>query len=199
MLIDTHAHLEMGEFDPDRDDVVRRAVATGVAYIVTVGTTLPDCRKAVQLAHRHPSVYAAIGIHPHDAQGVDEETYRQLRILAGDDKVVAWGEIGLDFFRNHSPRDVQMERFREQFRLAAEMDLPFIIHDRDAHEETLAVLEDWRGKKSGVIHCFSGDVAMARRCIKMGFYISIAGPVTFAKSEKLHAVVRDVPLEHLLI
>jgi len=199
MLIDTHAHLEMREFDHDRDDVVARAAAAGIDYIVTVGTTLSDCRKAVRLAHHYPSVYAAIGIHPHEAQRVDENTYCQLRELAGDEKVVAWGEIGLDFFRNHSPREVQLRRFEEQFRLAEALDLPFIIHDREAHAETLTMLKGWKGKKGGVIHCFSGDVAMAHRCIEMGFYLSIAGPVTYAKSEKLQEVARQVPLERLLI
>ena len=199
MFIDTHAHLEMGEFDRDRDEAVTRAADAGVDYIVTVGTTLNDCRKAVQLAHRYPSVYAAIGIHPHEAVEIDDETYRELKIMARDEKVVAWGEVGLDFFRHHSPRDVQIRRFGEQLELAAEMELPFIIHDREAHAETLAMLKGWTGKRSGVIHCFSGDMTMAQTCLERGFYISIAGPVTYAKSEKLQEVVRQVPLERLLV
>jgi len=199
MFIDTHAHLEMQEFDHDRRDVVARAVDAGIDYIVTVGTTLDDCRKAVRLAHEYAPVYAAIGIHPHDAKGIDGETYGHLKLLAKDRKVVAWGEVGLDFFRNHSPRKLQLQRFREQLALAQEMDLPFIIHDREAHGETMAMLKGWTGKRGGVIHCFSGDVTMARACLEMGFYISIAGPVTYNKSEKLQEVVRQIPLDHLLI
>ena len=199
MFIDSHAHLEMREFESDRHDVISRAVDGGLDYIVTVGTTLADCRKALRLAHQYDKVYAAIGIHPHEVKEIDARTYGQLKIMAEDEKVVAWGEIGLDFFRNHSPRDVQKQCFREQLRLAAEMELPVIIHDRDAHAEMLAILQDCQGTQGGVIHCFSGDVAMAQTCLEMGFYISIAGPVTYAKSDKLQTVVRQIPLERLLI
>ncbi len=199
MFVDSHAHLEMREFDHDCPDVVARAVDAGIDYIITVGTTLPDCRKAVLLAEQYPCVYAAIGIHPHDAKGIVEATYGQLKIMAGHEKVVAWGEIGLDFFRNHSPRALQIKRFEEQLRMAEEVDLPFIIHDRDAHAETLDMLKGWKGTRGGVIHCFSGDVAMAQTCLDMGLHISIAGPVTYNKSEKLQEVVRHVPLERLLI
>jgi TatD DNase family protein len=199
MFIDSHTHLEMREFDGDRSDVVTRAASAGVGCMVTVGTTLDDCRKAVELAHRYPSVYAAIGIHPHEAIHIDEETYGQLKVMATDERVVAWGEIGLDFFRNHSPRDVQIQRFEEQLRIAEALDLPFIIHDREAHGQTLSMLKGWKGRRGGVIHCFSGDVAMARTCLDMGFYISIAGPVTYPKSDRLQTVVRYVPLDRLLI
>ncbi|MDQ5984491.1 MAG: D-aminoacyl-tRNA deacylase [Syntrophus sp. SKADARSKE-3] len=199
MFIDSHTHLEMREFDSDRSNVVSRATSVGVGCMVTVGTTLDDCRKAVELAHRYPSVYAAIGIHPHEAMHIDDETYGQLKVLAADDRVVAWGEIGLDFFRNHSPRDVQIQRFEEQLRIAETLDLPFIIHDREAHGQTLSMLKGWKGTRGGVIHCFSGDVPMARTCLDMGFYISIAGPVTYPKSDRLQDVVRHVPLDRLLI
>jgi TatD DNase family protein len=199
MFIDTHAHLELEDFDDDRADVVARAADAGIDYIITVGTTLADCRKAIGLAHRYPSIYAAIGIHPHEAKGVDEETFDQMKIMARDEKVVAWGEIGLDFYRNRSPKEIQIRRFQEQLDMAAEVGLPFIIHDREAHGETLAMLKGWKGKRKGVIHCFSGDVAMAQTCLDMGFYISIAGPVTYPKSERLQEVVREVPLERLLL
>ena len=199
MFIDSHTHLEMREFDGDRSDVVTRAASAGVGCMVTVGTTVGDCRKAIELAHRYPSVYAAIGIHPHEAIHIDEETYGQLKVMAADERVVAWGEIGLDFFRNHSPRDVQLQRFDEQLSIAEALDLPFIIHDREAHGQTLSMLKGWKGKRGGVIHCFSGDVVMAETCLDMGFYISIAGPVTYPKSDRLQAVVRHVPLDRLLI
>lgn len=199
MFIDSHAHLEMREFDHDRRDAVARAAKAGVHRIITVGTTLADCRTAVQLTHEFDAVYAAIGIHPHDAKGIDEETYRQLKVLAKNDKVVAWGEIGLDFFHQHSPQEIQIQRFQEQLQIAEDIDLPIIIHDRDAHAQTMALLKGWKGKRRGVIHCFSGDVAMAETCLEMGFYLSIAGPVTYPKSETLKEVVRQVPLERLII
>lgn len=199
MLIDSHAHLEMREFDHDRDEVVRRAEAAGVDAIVTVGTNLPDCRKALALAARYEFVYAALGVHPHDVKSIDEKTYGAICKLVCQPKVVAYGEIGLDFFRNRSPRDVQIRCFGEQLEMADEFDLPVIIHDRDAHVETITMLAAWKGKKGGVVHCFSGNAAMATKCLDMGFYISIPGPVTYPKAEKLIEVVRQVPLERLLV
>lgn len=199
MLIDSHAHLEMREFDHDRDDVIRRAAEAGVEAIVTVGTTLRDCGKALAIAARHANVYAALGIHPHDVKGIDEKTYDSLRKLVGRPKVVAYGEIGLDFFRNRSPRDVQIRCFSEQLELADEFDLPVIIHDREAHVETLRILKAWKGEKRGIVHCFSGDAVMAKQCLDIGFYISIPGPVTYPKAEKIIEVVRKVPLERLLV
>ncbi|MDD5170302.1 MAG: TatD family hydrolase, partial [Syntrophales bacterium] len=147
----------------------------------------------------YPMVYAAIGIHPHDAKEINDDTYDELKIMAEDKRVVALGEIGLDFFRNLSQRAVQIRRFEEQLQIASDLELPFIVHDREAHVETLSMLKSWKGKRGGVIHCFSGDVAMAETCLGMGFYISIAGRVTYNKSEKLREVVQMVPLDHLLI
>lgn len=197
-LTDSHAHLEMREFDRDRDEVVRRAAAAGVKRIVTVGTTLADCEKAVAIAAANPSVYAAIGIHPHEVKSIRKETYDRLKKIAGGRKIVAYGEIGLDFFRNISPPDVQVRRFGEQLELARELSLPIIIHDRDAHRETVSMLKE-SGIGRGVIHCFSGDYAMARECLDMGFYISVPGTVTFPKSERLREIVAKVPLDRLLV
>jgi TatD DNase family protein len=199
MLIDTHAHLEMETFDRDREEVLKRAAEAGLTAIVTVGTTLSDCRKAVDLAGQYPPIYAAIGIHPHEVKGIETGTYDALRRLARRDKVVAVGEIGLDFFYNHSPREVQLRRFAEQLDLAEELDLPVIIHDREAHAETLEMLGSRKGRIQGVLHCFSGDAAMARECLDMGFHLSVAGPVTYPKADRLREVARDVPLERLLI
>ena len=199
MLADSHAHLEMNDFDRDRNEVIRRAGDAGVDLIITVGTTLDDCRKAISIANTFRNVYAAIGIHPHEAKDIDETTYDNIKMMAKMDKVVAFGEIGLDFFRNLSPRDVQIRRFEEQLELAGEIGLPIIIHDRDAHQETVKMLEGWKGKHGGVIHCFSGDYSMAEKCLDMGFSISITGAVTFGKSEKLHEVVRHVPVTRLLL
>jgi len=197
-LTDSHAHLEMREFDRDRDEVIRRAEAAGIKRIVTVGTTLAECEKAVAIAAANPSVYAAIGIHPHEVKSIRKETYDRLRKIAGAKKIVAYGEIGLDFFRNISPPDVQVTRFGEQLELAKELGLPIIIHDRDAHRETVAMLKE-SGIGRGIIHCFSGDYAMARECLDMGFYISVPGTITFPKSERLREIVAKVPLERLLV
>jgi TatD DNase family protein len=199
MSIDSHAHLEMKEFDADRDAVVGRAAAAGLSAIITVGTTIPDCEKVAALARRYPQVYAAVGIHPHEVKGIDAGTYDVLRELARQEKVVAIGEIGLDFFYDLSPRDIQLQRFVEQLDLAAELDMPVIIHDRDAHAETLDILRSRKGRVRGVLHCFSSDLDMARECVSLGFYISVAGPVTYKKAEQLREVAKHVPMDRLLI
>ena len=198
MLIDSHAHLEMEAFDSDRDEVIGRARQAGIDRIITVGTTVNDCRKALSIAHRYEMVYAAVGVHPHEVKDIDEKTYDDLKKMAKADKVVAYGEIGLDFFRNLSPKDIQIRRFGEQLELASEMGLPVIIHDREAHKEILEMLKDWKGR-GGVIHCFSGDYRMAQKCLDMGFYISIPGAITFGKSEKLQEVVKNIPMSCLLL
>jgi TatD DNase family protein len=199
MLIDSHAHLEMKEFDRDRDEVVERARQAGIEAIVTVGTNLDDCVKAVSLAERYREVYAAVGIHPHDVKEINDKTYGLLKELAGHEKVVAYGEIGLDFYRDRSPRDTQIRCFGEQLDVAAELGLPVIIHDREAHEQTVRMLKARKDIKGGIIHCFSGDAAMARECLDMGFFISIPGPVTYPKAIKITDVVKYVPLERLLV
>ncbi len=200
MLIDTHAHLEMREFDEDRDEVITRAREAGVEYIVTIGTDLESSREAVLLAEKHDCVYAAIGVHPHEVKDILHPTYELLRQLAKHRKVVAYGEIGLDYHYEHSPRTDQKRKFRDMLREARELDLPVIIHDRDAHEDALQILsEEWSPDLGGVMHCFSGDAEMAKRVIEMGFSISIAGPVTFPKAEALREVVRTVPIEHMLV
>jgi TatD DNase family protein len=199
MLIDSHTHLEMDDFDGDRDEVVERARKAGVEFMITVGTSIIYCKKALDLAGRYQEVYVAVGIHPHDAKAIDAGTYDELRELAAREKVVAYGEIGLDFFRNLSPRQVQIKRFGEQLELAMEIGKPVIIHDRDAHKETLAMLGARHGRLSGVIHCFSGDCAMAGKCLDMGFAISVPGTITFDKADELRKVVQYVPLECLLV
>jgi TatD DNase family protein len=200
MLVDSHAHLEMKDFDRDRDRVIARAREAGVAYIITVGTTLPDIEKALQIAEKNSSVYVALGIHPHEVKDIGGGDYDALRRLAREQKVVAFGEIGLDFYRNHSPREVQLGRFRELLRLGKELRLPVVIHDREAHEETLRILEEEKeGPWRGVFHCFSGDTEMARKVIHMGFYLSVPGTVTFKKSTVQQEVVRRIPLEKILL
>jgi len=200
MLIDSHAHLEMKDFDKDRARVISRAVEAGVRHIITVATTIPDVHKALEIAQKNESVFLSVGIHPHEAKDIREGDYAELRSLSKEKKVVAFGEIGLDFYRNHSPRQVQLSRFRELLRLGKELELPIILHDRDAHEEILNVLrEEGNGRWKGVFHCFSGDVPLAKKVIQMGFFISIPGTVTFPKSTTQQDVVRSIPLEKILL
>ena len=198
MLIDSHAHLEMKEFDPDRSGVIERARAAGVDGIITVGTNPDLSRKALSIARRYENIYSTVGIHPHDAADTDDSSLDALKKLAQDPKVVAYGEIGLDYFRNLSPRKKQIEMFARQLDLAGELNLPVIIHDREAHDQTLRMVKA-SGIRSGVFHCFSGDWAMARQCIDLGFYISGPGVVTFDKSKVLQEVVRQVPIDWILL
>jgi TatD DNase family protein len=200
MLIDSHSHLEMPDFRKDLETVIQRAKESGVEYIFTVGTEKKDWMRALEIAHSNPSVYAILGVYPHNAKEIDEETYPTLRKLCRDEKVRAYGEIGLDFYRNLSPRDVQLKRFREQIVLAKELRLPIVVHDREAHEETLEVLKSARAEEcGGVIHCFSGDYEMAKECIEMGFYISIPGTITFKNAAGFQEIIKHLPLESLLI
>jgi TatD DNase family protein len=200
MLIDSHAHLEMPEFERDLTEVIQRAKASGVENIFTVGTEKKDWTRALEIAHSHPSVFAILGVHPHNAREIDHETYPTLRGLCRDGKVKAYGEIGLDFYRNRSPRDVQLKRFREQIQFAKELNLPIVVHDREAHQETLEILKSEKAEEGGgIIHCFSGDYEMAKECIEMGFYISIPGTITFKNAGGLQEVIKRLPLESLLI
>jgi TatD DNase family protein len=200
MLIDSHAHLEMPDFKKDLEAVIQRAKESGVEYIFTVGTEKEDWKRAVEISDSHPSIYVILGVHPHNAKEIDDQTYPTLKKLCRNGKVKAYGEIGLDFFRNLSPRDIQLKRFREQIGLAKELDLPIVIHDREAHRETLEILKSEKAEESGgIIHCFSGDYEMAKACMDMGFYISIPGSITFKNAEGSREIVERIPLESLLV
>jgi|SRR5664280_2002394 len=198
MLIDSHAHLEMKEFDSDREEVIKRAGEAGVDFIITVGTNLALSRKAVDLAQKHENIYATIGVHPHDAAKIDKNICESLKELAHRQKIVAYGEIGLDFFRNISSQEKQIEVFGLQLELAQELNLPVIIHDREAHEQTLKMVKA-SSVRRGAFHCFSGDYAMAKQCIDLGFYISIPGVVTFDKAKTIQDVAERMPLSSLLL
>lgn len=206
-MIDSHCHLDSPQFKKDLPQVMERARQAGVTLIVVPGVDLPSSRAAVALAEVHQDVVAAVGVHPHDAQTLDEEGQRELRELARQSQVVAIGEIGLDYYRDLSPRDVQRRAFERQLELAAESNLPVIVHDRDAHDDVLAILRGYRKlvfdknqlSGLGVIHSFSGDAAMAELVLELGFYIGVSGPVSYPNAEKARAVVRAVPLERLLI
>jgi TatD DNase family protein len=200
MLIDSHAHLGMPQFDRDRYEVIRRAIDAEVDFIFTVGTDIRDCRRAIEIARGNERVFAIIGIHPHNAKDINEGTFTDLRVLSQDERVKAIGEIGLDFFRKLSPKDVQMVRFRQQIDLAKELDLPIVVHARDAQKEVLTILrEEEAGEIGGVFHCFSGDYDMARSCMDLGFSLSIPGTITFKNSSELREVIKRIPLDRILV
>ncbi|MHB8880778.1 MAG: TatD family hydrolase [Thermodesulfovibrionales bacterium] len=197
-LIDTHCHLEMDEFAPDRPEVIHRAAAEGIVAMITVGSDLDNSRKALQLAADHASVYASIGVHPHAAEAFTAETAAKLREWSGHPKVVAIGETGLDYHYNRSPKEVQARVFREHLEIAKSSGLPAIIHSREAADDTMKILRE-SGLSHGVLHCFSGDRKMASDAISGGLFISIAGPVTFKKSAGLKEMARLIPDDCLLI
>ena len=200
MLIDSHAHLEMAEFKNDLEEVIQRAKESGIEHIFTVGTEKKDWERAIEIADSHPGIYAILGVHPHNAKEIDAGTYPTLRELCRNEKVRAYGEIGLDFFRNHSPREVQIKGFREQIALARDLQLPIVVHDRDAHRETVDILKsEGADQWGGIIHCFSGDYRMAKECLDMGFYISIPGTITFNNASEFREIVKKIPLESLLV
>jgi TatD DNase family protein len=199
VLFDTHAHLHDPAFDEDRGAVLARARATGVGRFLTIGTDVETSRQAVALAAAHPDVFAAVGIHPHDASAADAPALAAIAALARAPEVVAVGEIGLDFFRNLSPRAVQLTALSAQLELARTAGKPVLLHCREAHPDLLAVLATELGEAGGIMHCFSGDLAVARRCLDLGLLVSIAGPVTYPNARRLAEVVRAVPLDRLVL
>jgi TatD DNase family protein len=204
MFIDSHAHIDGDDFDNDREAVIERAHAAGVSVILNVGTGDPHSgalERAVELGKAHKNVYTAIGTHPHDARLYDDAAEEKIKNLINDEHVIAWGEIGLDFHYDNSPRDVQLEVFKRQLRAARECDLPVVIHTREAETETIEILKsEYEGaQRRGVFHCFSGSMDLAQRAIEIGFMISFSGIVTFKKAEELRAVAKQVPLDRLLI
>lgn len=199
MLIDSHCHLDMQDFSEDFDGVLERAAANDVNRMVTVGIDYDSSDHALTLARRHDCIYAAVGCHPHHAETGEEELTR-LAELAADPEVIAWGEIGLDFYRRRAPEEVQLASFARQLEMAEDLKLPVIIHDRDAHEETLNMLRRMgKGERKGVIHCFSGDPDLAEAFIGLGYYVSIPGTVTYKGASTVRAVAAAVSLEHLLV
>jgi len=217
-LIDSHAHLDSSQFDDDRKTVILRAQEAGLVAILNVGTDLASSRAAVALAEKYDFIYAAVGIHPHDAETVTPAVLDQLRALAHHPKVVAVGEIGLDYYRDLSPRPVQRRAFADQLALAAELHLPVVIHSREAHDDVLAALREWVGFPPGggaeggrlppgggiegglgVLHSYSAGRERLEEVLNLGFSIGISGPVTFPKANHLRAVAAAVPLERLLV
>ncbi|MEJ7846630.1 MAG: TatD family hydrolase [Pyrinomonadaceae bacterium] len=205
IYIDSHCHIDGEQFDADRDEVVLRARDAGVAAMLNIGTGDPrgdDFRKAVAVAEKYDDVYAAVGVHPHDAKLYDDAAENHLvELVKSSKKVIAWGEIGLDYYYDHSPRDVQGEVFRRQIRTAGNLGLPIIIHSRGADDETVEILTDECSHDGfrGIMHCFGGTPEMAKALMEIGFLISFAGNVTFKKADNLREAARIVPLEKLLI
>jgi TatD DNase family protein len=204
MLIDTHTHIADPEFDADRDQVIERAVAAGVGKMILIGTDLPSSERAVALAGRHPFIWAAVGLHPHESNRADEALYQALEKLADHPKVVGWGETGLDYYYQHSSREDQQRAFIEQIRLARKKQLPLVIHTREAWEETFEILENEKVRQhaneiGAVFHCFTGDKKTAERAVEFGFYISFSGIVTFPKATALQEAAAWVPIEKIVV
>jgi TatD DNase family protein len=204
MFVDSHAHIDGHEFDADREEVIQRAQAAGVSLILNVGTGDPHSdafERAVELGRQNENIYTAIGTHPHDARLYDDKAEEKIKNLINNEHVIAWGEIGLDFHYDNSPRDVQVEVFKRQLRAARECDRPVVIHTREAEAETIEILRsEYDGaQRRGVFHCFSGSMELAQRAIEIGFMISFSGIVTFKKADELRAVAKQVRLDRLLI
>ena len=199
MLIDSHSHLEFPQFDVDVEEVVTRAVEAGISHIVVIGTELASSRKAIELADRN-GLHATVGFHPHAAHSFSEETLRGLRELTLSHSVVAVGEIGLDYFRDLSPREEQIEAFRRQLELAVEQGLPVVIHDRDAHDDVAEILGEYAAQLCGaVLHCYSAGAEFARFYLDLGFYFSVSGQITYRRSERLRETISALPIERILL
>lgn len=199
VLIDSHAHIYYRDYAGDFDDMLKRADDAGVSAILVVGTDIESSRESVELAEKYPQLYAAVGVHPHDAARVTEACYDIIRTLAvSSHKVVAIGEIGLDFYRDRSPRDQQEPVFRRFLQIAADLQKPVIIHDRDAHDRVMTILRE-EPVRRGVLHCFSGDAAMASEVAKLGFHISIPGTITYPGNQNLRDVVHTVSIDRMLV
>jgi TatD DNase family protein len=204
MFIDSHAHIDGAEYDADRDEVIQRARDAGVRAVLTVGTGDPhsgSLERAVDLAEKYDDIYAAVGTHPHDARLFDDRAEQRIKELTKRPRVIAWGEIGLDYHYDNSPREVQCETFRRQLWLARDAGLPVIIHTREAEADTTEILRsEWATSGlPGIMHCFSGSLDLAERALALGFFISFAGVLTFKKADELRAVAKQIPLNRLLI
>lgn len=197
MLTDTHCHLDDQKFDADLDSVINNA--SEVSFIINPGCDIPSSKKAIDISKKYPKVYSAVGIHPNDLESYDVEIdIPELKQLAKEDKVVAIGEIGLDYYYDTIPKEIQKKAFRDQIELAGELNLPYIIHDREAHGDTLEIVKEYPGVKA-VFHAFSGSPEMAKEIIKLGHMISIGGTLTFKNNKKTPEVIKQIPLEKIML
>ncbi len=200
MLIDTHCHLDFKDFDKDRDDVIKRASAEGIKYIINVGSSLEGSRRASELASKYDCIFASMGIHPHEAGTVSENIISEIRDMAKGEKVVAIGEIGLDYYRNSSPREIQKSVFRKFINLSTDLNLPLIIHNREANDDTINILkEEAAGRARGVMHCFSGDEDFLNQCLDIGLSVSFTCNVTFKNAGRLRALIKNVPMDRFFL
>ena len=198
-IFDTHAHYDSGAFNADRDEVLSSLPASGVALVVDPGCDVPSSQAAVALAEKYPHVYAAVGIHPGDCAGCTDADFEAIRTLCGHEKVVAVGEIGLDYYwEDNPPKEFQQMVFRRQIELALELDLPVIVHDREAHGDSLAVVLDYPALR-GVFHCFSGSPEMAQELLKRGWYLGFDGPITYKNAKRAPEVAAVTPLDHIVV
>jgi TatD DNase family protein len=198
-IFDSHAHYDDESFDEDREVVIKELVENGIIGVLNCGASLKGARDSAQLANKHDFFYAAVGIHPENANELNEQAVEELKELAKSHKVRAIGEIGLDYYyEENPPREIQKSVFRAQMKLAQELCLPVVIHDRDAHEDTLNIIKEFPQVK-GVLHCFAGSVEFARECIKMGYYIGFTGVVTFKNAKKIVEVAKEVPMDRMLV
>jgi len=198
LLVDTHCHLDFPEFDHDRDEVIKRAKEQGIGYIINIGSSLKGSQGSVELSGKYASVYATVGIHPHEADGFSAQAEKAIRDLAKNNKVVAIGEIGLDYFKHFSKKENQLPLFISMLKVAKDFDLPLVIHTRDAQADTLKILKEAMPVKA-VVHCFSGDEVFLKECLDLGFLISFTCNVTYKKAENLREIVRVTPIERLLL
>jgi TatD DNase family protein len=199
MIIDTHAHLDFPDFKDDINDVIKRAKDVGVEYIINVGTSVGTSVKSIELTEKYDHIYASVGIHPNAASKVSGDDWSRLEALAGQSKVVAIGETGLDYYRDHSKKEDQKRLFYQHMELAVKHNLPVIIHNREASSDCLEIVRKYSGRVNGVIHCFAGSRDDAKEFLELGFYISFAGPITFPKAENLREALKAVPVEKLLL
>lgn len=199
MLIDSHAHLDDERFDLDREYIIENLQKNGIELVVNIGADIHSSKASVELANRYENIYAVVGVHPHAAKEMDENSLAEIEKLAKNKKVLAIGEIGLDYHYDNSPRDIQRKRFREQIGLAKKLDLPIVVHSREADEDLLHILKEESQGLRAIIHCFSSDRAQLKEYLELGFYIAIGGPVTFKKTDELKEVAKLVPIDRLLL
>ncbi len=199
LLIDSHAHLDDPKFDEDRLQIIENLAKDRIEYLINPGADRPTSEAAYVLANEHEKIYAALGTHPHSADELTNEDIERYRELAKSDRVLAIGEIGLDYYYDNSPREIQKEAFIAQMKLAEELGLPVIIHTREASGDTYDIIESFKNRVYGVMHCYSGSAEMAKRYLELGYYISLAGPVTFKNARVSKEVAEIVPMNRLLV
>ncbi len=200
MIIDTHAHLDFDQFDEDRDAVIQRAIQSDIGAIITIGTSLKTSDQAVKLSENYAPVFAAVGIHPSDCGEANSSDYDAIEKLSHHEKVIAIGEIGLDYYRMYHPKEIQMQAFKQQIQLARKLKLPVIVHNRDSHEDLIKTLLDEKADDvGGVLHSFSGTFDFLERVLKTNFFISFTGNVTFKNAEDSRALLAETPIERLLL